>query len=181
MIQINLLPWREEAKKAKQIRFIVFFVISIIVTLFIVFVMHIYFNHLVNNEQNSIVFLQTEIIKQQSLTTTLQDEKTQQEKLRSQLEFLVNLRMQSFRAVRLLSQLVELVPSSIVLESIDRQQDVVTITGSVDSDLQLTLFIKTLSQTPGLSQVTLNAMAAQKSVSGALPEQRFQLKIKQQG
>jgi type IV pilus assembly protein PilN len=178
MIQVNLLPWREQARQAKQVFFglllIGFFILSLIAILFV----HLYFSTVISSQKKNNAYLQSEITNSATSFASLKTEKEKQIKLLEQLHFIINLRTRSYEAVRLLTMLVNATPSTVFLDKILREDNVITLGGKAKSNLEITLFMKNIGKVNGFAQPVLTGISTQDSA--VVGERSFQLKVIQE-
>lgn len=177
MIQINLLPWREQARHAKQIRFLVILIAFIGLTLFILLALHIYLNALISNQQSINTYLQTVITQEQTALASLNKEKKSLAAIDSQLHFIISLRNNSFHAVRLLNELTKVLPEEITLNKIVREENIITLFGAAKSGLDITHLMKNIAQSAIFTQPVLTEISSEKNDIES--EKYFQLKIEQ--
>lgn len=179
MIQINLLPWREQARRDKQIQFAILIASFIGLAFFAIIFIHICYGRAISHQQDRINFLQSEITQKQADLTALKGQKQEQHDLDAELHFIMNLQTKSFQAVRLLDELASAVPPSVLLDKINREGSTITISGTAQSDSQVTIFMKNIAKSPGLKQPVLTGISAQEN-SPTLGK-HFQLRVEQEG
>lgn len=179
MGQINLLPWREEARKVKQIYFALTLLAAVLVAVVIMLFVHLWMGAKLHHYAIRSVFLQSEITQESTLFDTLKKKKEDQMTLESRVEYIFQLRANSFNAVRLLDELVTLIPRSVSMDKIVREGNHITLTGKAQAELQITLFMKNLTQSPYFKNPKLTQMSVKKDSVG--DEHDFELKVDQQG
>ena len=178
MTRINLLPWREEAKKTKLVRFGLVLGLSLGFTLILIMIIHVYYGSLLSTEESRNAYLQTELNNKQTEFTALNNQKQQVSLITKQLKFLTTMRLHSYQAVALMQVLPQVTPSDLILKKVMRDRNTVTIEGVASSDLQVTLFIKALGSQKGFEQPVLTQINAVKD-EGAVGR-AFQIKVVQQ-
>jgi type IV pilus assembly protein PilN len=179
MTQINLLPWREQARQEKKIQFLITLGLCVGFSIFIIILIHIYLNSLVNNENSRIAFLQTELGNKQAEFRVLKNKQLKQDEIEANLKFLVTLRNKSFQSVNLMNELIKLVPQTITLEKLTRENNKIIIVGKTQSEVQITLFMKNIAKSNVLNQPILtriNENPGGNSDSARLFELQVQLK-----
>ena len=178
MVQINMLPWREQARQIKKKNFFVSLAGAIGFTLFIIFLFHVYYDDLIAYQNKRNLFLQTEIGNKQVEINELRKKKEEQDVVESKLQFLMGLRVQSYAAIRLLNELIRIVPDTITLSKMNREDNMITIEGKAQSDLSITAFLKAISQSSLFNQPVLTGIS---SGAGEGAEKSFQVKVEQKG
>lgn len=175
--QINLLPWREQKRKAKKIQLAITTGVMAAASLIIAIVIHFFLAALVANQQDRNNFLQTTLNQEQTIMHDLQKEKKEVTALKSKLHFLMKLQINSNNVVKMLSELERIIPSPVSLTMIDQEGDKVTLTGLAASDLDITLFLQKISASSVFTTPVLTEISAQKE--GPEGEKIFKLNLQQ--
>ena len=174
---INLLPWREKARKKKQLAFLALLGIFIGITFFIIFLTHIYYDALINRANGRVQYLQEALGQKQQEYSHFIEKKKQQTAIETNLKFITSLHEKNFQAVRMLNELVLLVPKTITLQKLVRKGNQILIEGKAQSELQVTQFIKNISNSTMFNQPLLTHINA--PLSDTETGKIFQLKIEQ--
>lgn len=175
MTKINLLPWREQQRKARKFRFIATVALTFGLAILFVAALHIYDRHIQANQKARNDFLQSEINKEQTIIASLLIKKKEQNAIESELHFLFSLREKSYSAVHLLDELAKVVPEGVTFNKIIREDHKITIIGKAKSNLEVTLLMKNFAKTNFFKQPQLNELSAKTNLPGE--ERNFQLKI----
>ena len=178
MIQINMLPWRERAREIKKKNFFISLAISIGFALFLIFLFHMYYYDLIAYQDKRNAFLQAEIAEKQTEINELRKNKEQQALIQTKLQFLMGLREKSYRAVRLLNEMLRIVPDSITLSKLARDENAITIEGRAQSELAITAFLKSISEVSIFNQPVLTGINSQQNNTDSA-ERFFQIKVEQ--
>jgi len=179
MLQINLLPWREQARLVKKKQFNLVLAGFIGLTVFFVLMIHFYFDGLINYQQKRNTFLQDQLTQAEAELAALNKKKNEVQVIDAALHFIISLREKSFQAVRLLDGLVRVVPEGVTLNKIARADNTITLLGSAQSDIQITYFMKNMENSPIFYQPTLSEISSKETSMG--DETYFQLKVEQRG
>jgi type IV pilus assembly protein PilN len=177
MTQINLLPWREKARKKLKIDLGILVAIFISVTLLILIICHLILDSLISRENARGDFLQTAVNERSSLYQTEKTKKKQQDAMESELSFLYNLRNNSYHDVQLLNQLTQLVPPTIVLDKMVKEGNKIVIIGRTQAELEITLFMKNITQSKYFNQPVLTRISQTPDKIGA--SRVFELQVQQ--
>ncbi len=178
MITINLLPWREEVKKAQQIRAGIIAGVFAAVALFFVFVLYLYLTILIGNQQARNDYLQSVIADETMKLGALNRQKKAVMGIESQIQFLVSLRKTSFQTVTLLDMLPRIIPSAVTLTKIVKDKNDLALYGKSKSNIQVTYLMETIGKTPMFKQQELTEITEGKNAG--IEGRYFQLKMKQQ-
>ena len=152
-------------------------VFFIALVLFFVFLFHLYVNGLIKHQQKRNDFLQLELMKEQSELNRINDIDKQQIEIKKQLNFIFGLRNSNYQVVRLFNELLAVVPDSVSLNKIVRQNNSIVILGKAASNLQITLFMKNIEKSDFFKQPVLTEITGKENMAGN--ERYFQLKVEQ--
>lgn len=179
MTQINLLPWREVARQQKKLQFIAIVAGFAVLTFFFMFLIHLYLSGLISRENNRISFMQSNISTKQREYTKLREDKKKQIALEAELIFINSLKFKSYNAVRILNELAERIPSSIILDKIIREDNKIKLQGKAQSELQITELMKNLSQSSIFTHPILTSISEKEGGSEA--GRLFELELEEKG
>jgi type IV pilus assembly protein PilN len=175
MAQFNLLPWKEQERQVQRIIFSAILGLVALLALFVVFICHFYLNSVMQDQQQRNSFLQSELMQTQNFLADLEKQQEQEHVLLDEMHFIINLREQNFRAVRLLDALAILTSSTISLTKITREDNTITLDGIAQSDIEITLFMKKLTSSLVFEQPVLTGISEKKV--GEILQRSFQLKL----
>lgn len=179
MIQINLLPWREQARKQQQNRFVVIVAIAAGLGLFVAGIFHMQYAAKISFQQKRNSIMQAALDEASSSLMIMNKQMAELDDVDSQLHFIFDLRESSYRAVRLLNELAIANPDSVTLFKVVRLGDAVTLFGKAKSNLQITLFMESLEKAKIFTQPDLTEITGKEGEVG--DERKFELKMQQQG
>ncbi len=177
MIQINLLPWREQARKDQQKRFAIIVAIAAGLGLIFAGIFHIQYAAKINFQLKRNGILQTALDESSSSLMIMNKQKTELDEVDSQLHFIFDLRESSYRAVRLLNELAVANPESVTLFKLVRNGDDITVFGKAKSNLQITMFMDNLEKAKIFTQPDLTEITGKEGEVG--DERKFELKMQQ--
>jgi type IV pilus assembly protein PilN len=165
MIQINLLPWREQARKENRIRFFVQMSTFIGISLFCLVILHIIFSLKFSAQQKLNNYLEDEINQEQNLLSDSTVKQDQKKSLEMQLRFIINLHKINIQAIQLLNELTILVSRNISLNKIIKIGNKIILMGAAKSNADLTLFKNDLAKSKIFNQLVLTDISSEKGVS----------------
>jgi len=161
MININLLDWRGKIRLINNNRFYaltgVAVVIVVICTLFVSFIL----NSMVDGEDGNVKYLSTEISAVEGKIGKIKDLQKQKDLLLSRRSVIETLQASSPFVVKVLDNLAKAVPEGVVLNSVIRTQDQLVITGSSDTNSQISTFMKNIAVLPWVKSYKLNDITSQ--------------------
>jgi len=155
MIRINLLPHREEARKATRQLFYLMVGAAICLAGLVVFLGYTIINGYIANQASANDFLKAEIavLDKQLAEIKLLKEKTQALLARKQV--IEDLQRDRSETVYLLSELVKQVPEGVYLKSLKQDGAKVNITGYAQSNARVSALMRNLEASPWLENPQL--------------------------
>lgn len=155
MIRINLLPHREEARKAKRQHFYLMVGAAACLAGLVVFLGYTIINGYIANQASANDFLKAEIavLDKQLAEIKLLKEKTQALLARKQV--IEDLQRDRSETVYLSSELVKQVPEGVYLKSLKQDGAKVNITGYAQSNARVSALMRNLEASPWLENPQL--------------------------
>ncbi|MEY2631665.1 MAG: hypothetical protein RIR00_319 [Pseudomonadota bacterium] len=155
MIRINLLPYREEARKARRQQFYVLLGAVTLLAGLIVFVVSSVISGYISSQEAKNAFLQGEITKLDKDIAEIKRLKEQTQALLSRKQVIESLQQDRGETVRLLSELVTQVPSGVYLRSLKQDGTKVSLTGYAQSNARVSNLMRNLEESPWLEAPNL--------------------------
>jgi len=155
MIRINLLPHREEARKAKRRQFYLMVGAAVCFAGLVVFLGYTIINGYITSQDSANAYLKAEIavLDKQLAEIKLLKEKTQALLARKQV--IEDLQRDRSETVYLLSELVKQVPEGVYLKSLKQDGAKVNITGYAQSNARVSALMRNLEASPWLENPQL--------------------------
>ena len=133
MIRINLLPHREEAKKARREQFFVLAGLVFVLGALIVFAGYTLIDNAISQQESANNFLKQEIAVLDKQLDQIKRLKEQTQALLARKQVIENLQRDRGETVYLLSELVKQVPEGIYLKSVKQDGLKVNLVGHAQS------------------------------------------------
>ena len=166
MSQINLLPWREQARQAKKVRFSIRVAVSAALAIFCVLIIHLYYQGVAHTKNKRNAYLQQQLSAEQTELNTLNQKRRDQDQIVSELKTIFTLRENSYDAVALLDALARVVPDAVSFSSVIRQGNVIVVTGKARSNPQITTLMKNISKLDVFKQANLTEIMGKDDGAG---------------
>lgn len=165
MIQINLLPWREQARQIQKQRFTIAVGMSVLVTFLIIMLIHFYLSSIDTRQQDANNYLQTVLGQEQMQLTELQKQKQNAILIEFRLRYLIGLKQSSFKTVKMLTELEHIIPETVSLNSLNRSGKTVILIGSAPTDLDISHFMENIKKSTDLTRPVLTEITASKEIT----------------
>ena len=155
MIRINLLPHREEAKKARREQFFVLVGLVSVLGALIVFAGYTMIGGSITSQEGANDFLKKEIAVLDKQLDQIKRLKEQTQALLSRKQVIENLQRDRGETVYLLSELVNQVPEGIYLKTVKQDGLKINVTGHAQSNARISALMRNLEASPWLEQPQL--------------------------
>lgn len=165
MIRINLLPHREEKRKARRQQFYVLAGLVFTLAALVILLMYTVVGGYVSEQESKNQFLKREIAVLDTRLDQIKRLKEQTQALLSRKEVIESLQSDRSEAVHLLNELTKNVPEGVYLKSIKQEGRRVTITGYAQSNSRVSSLMRNLEGSPWMESpqlVEIKAVTADK-------------------
>ena len=176
MARINLLPWREERRKARQKEFMVMLGLSAVAGLLVSVLIVSFYSARISNQESRNEYLRAEITKVDAQITEIEELDRKKTKLLARKEVIEELQSNRSQMVHLFDSLVRTIPDGVTLTTIKQDGDVLTLGGRAQSNARVSTYMRNLEQSGWMTTPDLNVIEA-KAGNPGLPYE-FNLKVK---
>jgi len=151
MIRINLLPHREEKRKARRQQFYAFAALVPVLVGAIWFMGFSYINNLIDGQRGKNEFLKHEIATLDKQIAEIRQLREQTEALLARKQVIESLQANRSETVHLLNELVRQLPEGIYLRSLRQEQQRITLVGFAQSGARVSTLMQNLDASPVLA------------------------------
>ncbi len=176
MAKINLLPWREEAKKRQIQMFGAQMAGGIAITVLLCAFYQSQITADLNHQKARNSYLNDEITKLQSELTEISELETTKSQLLDRMEIIQNLQTQRPQIVHTFKELAVSLPDGMYLQSIRQNGQKLHITGQAESNGGVSEFMRKLDSSNWLSQPAVQVIETAQSLDDL---RKFELNLKQ--
>ena len=155
MIRINLLPHREEAKKAKREQFYVLTGLVSVLAVLIVFAIYTFIDGQINAQAGNNDFLKKEIAVLDKQLDQIKRLKEQTQALLARKQVIENLQRDRGETVYLLSEMVKQVPEGVYIRTLKQDGLKVSLTGYAQSNARVSALMRNIEASPWLENPQL--------------------------
>ena len=178
MAYINLLPWREEAQKAKQKQFFTMLAAVCIVALAVVFIIGQFYQARIDGQIKRNQFLKNEI---QILDIKISEIKSLNEKksaLKKRIDVIEQLQRSRNVGTQVLDEIAKVVPNGVYLVSIEKEENSVQIIGKSESNNHLANMIREIERSSLFTDAILESITSNDAQSKLLSDFKMRIRIK---
>ncbi|MDQ5877664.1 MAG: type pilus assembly protein PilN [Pseudomonadota bacterium] len=148
MIRINLLPHREEKRKAKRQQFFVLTALVAVLAGLIVFLGYSIISGYITTQDERNDFLKKEIAVLDKQLEEIKRLKEQTAALLSRKQIIESLQSDRAEAVQLLNEMVKQMPEGVYLKSLKQEDRRITMTGYTQSNARVSTLMRNLEASP---------------------------------
>lgn len=177
MTRINLLPWREEARKERQKQFFVTALLSLVITAGIVGLIHIQIDAMISHQNKRNSYLGSEIKALDKKIAEIRDLEKTRKKLIERMKVIQQLQQSRPTIVHVFDELVRTVPDGVYLQSLKQKNDVLDIKGEADSNARVSAYMRNLDASEWLKAPNLDVIKVRDKKVDRVSS--FELKVKQ--
>lgn len=155
MIRINLLPHREEKRKARRQQFFVLFGLVSVLALVIVFLVYSIIAGYISAQEAKNEYLKKEIAVLDKDIEEIKRLKEQTQALLARKQIIESLQRDRAEAVRLLGELVKQMPEGVYVRSIKQEGVKVALVGYAQSSARVSTLMRNIEASPWLEKPQL--------------------------
>ena len=156
MAKINLLPWRDERREQRKKSFILVSIVSALMGVLVVFLAWSFFEHKLNDQQEANQLITNNNQKLQALNGLQEQRKA----IIDRMKLIQGLQAQRPITVRLVDELVRVIPDNLYLTKLTRQGDQFSIEGKAESPNIVAEFMRKLGASPWYRNVFMSSFIA---------------------
>lgn len=172
MIAINLLDWREQRRVIQNNRFFVLIGLTIFMCSLLAFMLSGVINELIGSNQSDVAQLTSEVSSVEKKIALIKDLQAQKDLLLARRQVIESLEDSRPFVVRIFDNLARVVPAGVVLTELTRKDDLLTLIGTGDSNVDVSDFMKNIQKlrwvdSAKLSEIKLDDKASNVRGNGA--------------
>ncbi len=179
MAHINLLPWRDEAEKAKQREFFSLLALIAIIAFALVFAVSQFFQAQIDGQNKRNQYLKNEI---QILDIRIAEIKTLNEKkkeLEQRTSVVEQLQRSRNVGTQVLNEIAKVVPNGIYLTNLKKQNNTLELLGKSESNNHLANMIREIERSDLFTDAVLESITSTDAESKLLSD--FKMRVLIQG
>jgi len=155
MARINLVPWREQRREQRKRDFIMLIGAGVVGTLLVMGLWHLINQNMIDNQIDRNNLLRKEITLVDAQLAEIRKLDETKQRLIARMELIQALQESRPKAVRLMDDLVLMMPDGVVLTSIKQSGNAISIEGNAQSNAQISALMRNIEEMAWLSKPTL--------------------------
>jgi len=178
MAHINLLPWREEAQKAKQKEFLTVLAAVAICAFAVVFIVGQIFQAKIDGQNTRNQYLTNEIKKLDLRIGEIKSLNGKKKALQERIDVVEQLQLSRNVGTQVLDEIAKIVPSGVYLTKLEKQDNIIQLFGRSESNNHLANMIRAIENSTLLTDAVLESIATNDARSKLLSDFKMKVRIK---
>jgi type IV pilus assembly protein PilN len=144
MARINLLPWREEARRERQREFLYSLMGTLVLGAILVLLVGLFFDQRISNQESRNQQIQVEINRLEQRIARIRELESTRNRLLSRKQIIESLQASRSLTVELLDKLAKTIPVGITLSNVRQQGTRLTLLGTSQSNSRVSAYLQSL-------------------------------------
>jgi type IV pilus assembly protein PilN len=178
MARINLLPWREEARRERQRQFLYSLVGTLILGAILVLIVSLFFDQRITMQEARNQKIQVEINRLQKRINRIAQLERTRDRLLSRKQVIEELQASRSLTVEMLDKMAKSIPVGITLTNVRQQGMNVTLLGSSQSNARVSAYLQSLEKNDLFSNPDLKYVRASAKPSSRLETYEFAINVR---
>lgn len=175
MARVNLLPWREERRKARQTQFNILAGVVGGAGAFTVFLLYLAMNTAISIQNQRNDYLTQQITLEDHQIEKIKGLQDTKQALLARMQIIQQLQQSRPIVVHLFDQLVKTLPPGVYLTGVAESGDNLTLDGAAESSARISTYLRNIDASPYMGSPNLMVVQKDPNKSGA---QRFTITAK---
>lgn len=144
MARINLLPWREEARRERQRQFMYSLMGTLVLGAILILIVGLFFDQRINHQEGRNQQIQIEIDRLQLRIDRIAELESTRSRLLSRKQIIESLQASRSLTVELMDKLAKTIPVGVTLTTVKQQGEVLTLMGTSQSNARVSAYLQSL-------------------------------------
>lgn len=144
MARINLLPWREEARRERQRQFLYSLIGTLVLGAVLVLLVGAFFDQRISDQESRNQRIQVEINRLEKRIERIAELERTRDRLISRKQIIESLQASRSLTVELLDKMAKTIPVGITLTNVRQQGLVLTLLGTSQSNARVSAYLQSL-------------------------------------
>ena len=175
MANINLLPWREEAREKQQREYVGILVLVFLVSSLLVYLSLTVIDMMTDEQRGRNQYLQSEISLLEKQIAEIREIRERKKDIERRTDIILDLQQARNLPTHVLDEVVRIVPPGIYLNSIEKKGSMLWIDGRSESNNNVANMMRKVKTSPWLREPNMQSIVSQTEALRQL--QRFNLNI----
>ena len=178
MARINLLPWREEARRERQRQFMYSLMATLVLGAILVLMIGMFFDQRISHQEARNQQIQVEINRLEQRIERISELERTRNRLLSRKEIIESLQASRSLTVELLDKLAKTIPAGITLTAVRQQGPNITLLGSSQSNARVSAYLQSLEDMDLFVNPELQYVRASENPRSQTETYEFSIRVK---
>jgi len=178
MARINLLPWREEARRERQRQFLYSLMGTLILGAILVLLVGLFFDQRISHQESRNQQIQVEINRLEQRIARIRELESTRNRLLSRKQIIESLQASRSLTVELLDKLAKTIPVGITLTNVRQQGTRLTLLGSSQSNARVSAYLQSLDEMDLFVRPELQYVRAAQDPSNRVETYEFAITVR---
>jgi type IV pilus assembly protein PilN len=177
MAHINLLPWREAARKEMQKVFLTILAATCLCAFLAMFGVSLLYSEMITGQLKRNAHIEQELVILDRRIDEIKILNETRRNLRQRMALIEQLQSSRNLGTQVFGEVAKTVPAGIYLGQLEKKNDAVLIIGKSESNNRLSHMIRQVEESPLLQFVNLQSITAGKDMAKILSDFTMQIKV----
>ncbi len=178
MARINLLPWREEARRERQRQFLYSLMATLVLGAILVLLVGLFFDQRISHQEARNQQIQVEINRLEQRIARIRELESTRNRLLSRKQIIESLQASRSLTVELLDKLAKTIPVGITLTNVRQQGVNLTLLGTSQSNARVSAYLQSLDGMDLFVKPELQYVRASQNPSSAVETYEFAISVR---
>jgi type IV pilus assembly protein PilN len=178
MAFINLLPWREEAEKAKQREYFTLLTIVAVIAFAMVFIISQFYQMRIDGQNSRNQFLKTEIALLDARIIKIKNLNEKKKELQKRTQVVEQLQRSRNVGTQVFDEIAKIVPTGVYLIRLEKQGNSINIIGKSESNNHLANMIREIERSVLFTDAILESITTNEAKNKLLSDFKMRVRIK---
>lgn len=168
MPHINLLPWRDAARKERQKEYLTILATICILSFMAMFGVNLVYSELLTGQKKRNAYIDTEIKKLDAKIAQIKTLEDSKKSLQQRMSLIEQLQSSRNLGTQVFSEIAKTVPAGIYLATLEKKSNAVLVVGKSESNNRLSHMIRQVEDSALLEYVNLQEITAGEGEQAAI-------------
>jgi type IV pilus assembly protein PilN len=177
MARINLLPWREEARRERQRQFLYSLMATLVMGAILVLIVGLFFDQKISDQEARNQRITQEIQRLDQRIARISELENTRNRLISRKQIIESLQASRSLTVELLDKMAKTIPTGVTLTNVRQQGPVLTLLGTSQSNAKVSAYLQSLEGMDLFVKPELQYVRKQANPANRVEDYEFAIRV----
>ena len=177
MARINLLPWREEARRERQRQFLYSLMATLVMGAVLVLIVGLFFDQKISDQEARNQRITQEIQRLDQRIARISELEKTRNRLISRKQIIESLQSSRSLTVELLDKMAKTIPTGVTLTNVRQQGKVLTLLGTSQSNAKVSAYLQSLEGMDLFVKPELQYVRKQANPANRVEDYEFAIRV----